>query len=248
MLKVSIITVVRNRQSTIEAAIKSVLGQSYSNIEYIVIDGASTDDTVAVVSQYRERISVLVSEPDRGIYDALNKGVGLATGDIVGFLHSDDVYAHQDVVSQIVSFFSSTECDGLYTDLVYFESQNSGRIVRCWRSRRFSKKLLALGWMPPHPTLFVRRSLYLKLGKFRTDLKISADYDFIVRLFKAPVKIEYLPIVSYRMRTGGVSNRNLRQVYEKTREDWSIIREHHVGGVFTLILKTATKLSQFFVR
>lgn len=248
-MKISVVTAVFNAVSTIDEALSSVAGQVGASIEHVVIDGASDDGTLAILLARRESISVLVSEPDGGIYDALNKGIGLTTGDVVGFLHSDDVYAHEHVAARIAAAFEDPHVDAVYGDLAYVQRRHPSRIVRHWRSGMFSPRALSTGWMPPHPTLYVRRELYARLGYFDTAYRIASDYEFILRLLSDPhVKVAYLPEVLVRMRMGGTSNRSLGNILRKSREDYRALRSHQVGGLLSLALKNFRKVPQFLPR
>jgi glycosyltransferase involved in cell wall biosynthesis len=246
-MKISVITAVRNNRDTIAAALDSVLAQSHPDIELVVIDGASTDGTLEVLQQYAPRLQVLISEPDRGIYDALNKGLAHASGDVVGFLHADDFLADRSILAVIAATFADDTLDGVYGDLQYVSKSQPDRIVRQWRSRPFQPVLLARGWMPPHPTLYLRREIYRRFGGFDTSYHIAADYDFMLRILcSGELRLHYLPQVLVRMRTGGASNRSLRNLLHKSREDWRAIRRHRVGGLRTLLAKNLSKLPQFF--
>lgn len=246
-MNVSIITSVWNGAATIETAIQSVLEQTYSNIEYIVIDGASTDGTMDILQKYSDNISVLVSEPDDGIYDALNKGVALATGDVIAFLHSDDLYANKTVVEEVANQFVLDETlDGIYGDLIYTSKDDLNNVYRYWKSRAFDKKLLKKGWMPAHPTLFLRKSIYNKMGNFDTSFKIAADYDFMLRVLKENFNIHYCPILLYKMRIGGASNKSIKNLFKKSREDYFALKKNNVGGIRTLFYKNISKIRQFF--
>lgn len=243
-MKVCIITVVYNNVRRIERAINSVIRQTYKNIEYIVIDGGSTDGTVEVIKRYGNFISHWVSEPDKGVYDAFNKGIKLSTGDVIGFLNSDDFYANDTVIERVVNKFLESCADGVYGDLVYINSH--GKVVRYWKAGGYKKDLLKKGWMPPHPTFFLKREIYNKYGLYRTDMKISADYDMCLRLlWKADIRIAYLPEVLVIMEKGGLSNRSLLNMVKSLSEDYRAIRDNGVGGVGVLFLKRLTKLNQF---
>jgi glycosyltransferase involved in cell wall biosynthesis len=249
MIKVSVVTAVYNRQDTVGQALDSVLEQSHPLIESVVVDGASTDGTLAIVECYRARLGVLVSEPDLGIYDALNKGLRLASGDVVGFLHADDLFADTDVVSNIAMRFQDPQVDAVYGDLVYVDANDVDKVIRHWTAGHFDASMLRRGWMPPHPTLYVRRSVYERLGGFDTRYRIAADYDSILRFFSAgSFKVAYLPRVLVRMRVGGVSNRSLRTVWRKSSEDLEIMRRHGIGGIGTLLSKNLGKITQFWRR
>jgi glycosyltransferase involved in cell wall biosynthesis len=248
-MKISVVTAVFNAASTIEQALTSVAGQTDADIEHVVVDGASSDGTLSILHAHRHSISILVSEPDSGIYDALNKGIVHATGDVVGFLHSDDFYAHPLVAATIATAFERTGADVIYGDLDYVQRLNPEMILRRWRSGPFSRHALSTGWMPPHPTLYVRRSLYERLGGFDTSYRIAADYEFILRMLTdRNIRVAYLPEVLVQMRTGGESNRSLSNMFRKSREDYRALRKHRVGGLTTLAMKNLRKLPQFLVR
>jgi len=208
-LLVSIITPVLNNKGTIETAIKSVLGQSYKNVEYIIVDGGSTDGTVEIISKYRDKIAKFVSEKDKGVFDGMNKGIKLATGDIIGILNSDDVYASDDVVETIVKTMERN-IDVCWGDLVYVKRDNPEKIIRYWKSSEYKEGKIKRGWMPPHPTFFVRKWVYEKYGGFNLDLPISADYEVMLRfLERYKIKSCYIPQVLVKMRIGGQSSKNL---------------------------------------
>ena len=245
-MKISIITVVWNNTATIKDAINSVLGQTYENIEYIVVDGASTDGTVEIVQSYGDKITKFVSEKDKGIYDGLNRGVALATGDVVAFLHSDDLYESDSVVEMIArEFEADSSLDGVYGDLIYTYKDDTSKVLRYWKSREFDVSLLARGWMPAHPTLFLKREVYERFGEFDLDFKIAADYDFMLRVLKSGIKVKYLPSVLYKMRVGGESNKSLKNIVRKSREDLRALRKNDVGGVGSLFIKNFSKIGQF---
>jgi glycosyltransferase len=246
-MKVSIITSVYNNKATIEDAIESVFSQTYENIEYIVVDGASSDGTVEVIQKYADKIAAFVSERDKGIYDGLNKGVDLATGDIVAFLHSDDIYANENVIKEVVELFQTQELDSVYGDLVYVDKVNTSKVFRYWKSGEYAIEKLKRGWMPPHPTFFVKRELYEKHGKFDLSFKIAADYDFMLRMLgKHKISTAYLPKVLYKMRVGGASNRSLGNIILKSKEDSRALKNNNIGGYATLFMKNAVKIPQFF--
>jgi len=242
-VKISIITSVYNNKDTIEDAIKSVLNQTYKNIEYIVIDGASTDGTIDIVKKYQDKISKFISEPDNGIYDGLNKGIKLATGDVIAFLHSDDIYASNDIIEYIVNNFDDN--DAIYGDLVYTSKLDTTKVLRYWKSKNFNKSLLKKGWMPAHPTFFVKKEIYDKYGCFDTSFKIAADYDFMLRVLKNNIKVKYLPKILYKMRIGGESNKSLKNIINKTKEDLKALKKNEIGGFHTLIYKNLSKIKQF---
>ncbi|MGV3556963.1 glycosyltransferase family 2 protein [Larkinella arboricola] len=245
-MKVTIITVVFNGAATIRDTIESVLNQTYPNIEYIVIDGKSTDNTADIVRSYGSRITRFVSEPDKGLYDAMNKGLRLATGDIVGFINSDDYYKHNQVIEKAVRFFENTDCDAVYGDIIYVNPLNTEKIDRYWKVGEYKEGAFLWGWMPPHLTCFIKRSVYEKLGGYTLQLKSSSDYELLLRfIHKNKIKLRYLPEVTVAMRSGGVSNATLKHRWRANREDRQAWR---INGLrpyfFTLFLKPLRKLDQ----
>ncbi|MES2632447.1 MAG: glycosyltransferase family 2 protein [Pseudomonadota bacterium] len=248
-LQISIITAVLNRSETLAEALRSVRDQTWGNIEHIVVDGGSTDGTLAVVEQYKAGISQFVSSPDNGPYDALNKGIALATGDIVGFMHADDSYGSTNSLQQVARAFEDPAVGAVYGDLVYVGKKDPSRIVRYWQGGPYQRERLTQGWMPPHPTLYVRRELYTRYGAFDTRFRIAADYDHMLRLlWRGRVNAAYIPEVLVRMRMGGLSNGSLPNMFRKSREDYRAMRENGIGGFQTLLMKNVTKLPQFMVR
>jgi len=245
-VKVSIITSVFNSAHTIEDAIQSVMSQTHDNIEYIIIDGGSTDATMEVVAKYDHHIDIVHSEKDEGIYDGLNRGIKLATGDIIGFLHADDMYEDHMVIEKIVKVFKESDADAVYGDLIYVHKDDIDNVLRYWKSGIFEAKKLKRGWMPPHPTFFAKRELYEHHGIYDDSLKIAADYDFMLRILThKEYHISYLPEVLYRMRSGGASNRSLKNIIQKSAEDLKVMRRNKVGGVGTLFMKNVSKVPQF---
>jgi glycosyltransferase involved in cell wall biosynthesis len=247
-MKVSIVTITYNSSKTIVDTIKSVISQTYKDVEFIIIDGASTDDTLTKINLYSSSINVLISEPDKGIYDAMNKGLSKASGEIVAILNSDDVYSHSFVLEKIVNEFKATNCDGVYADLHYVDSIDTRKIVRRWKSGVYRGNSFLYGWMPPHPSFFVKRNVYEKYGKFNTILKSAADYELMLRfIHKYKIKISYLPEVLVNMRIGGASNGSLKNRIKANLEDR---KAWELNGIkpyfFTLILKPLRKLTQFF--
>jgi len=245
-MKISLVTVVYNNRDTISPAIDSILAQSHPEIELVVVDGASTDGTVEILRSYESRIAVLVSESDRGIYDALNKGIDLCTGDVVGFLHSDDLLADKDAIARVACVLGNPQIDAVYGDLVYVQKSDPNKVVRTWRSGAYSVSKLSSGWMPPHPTFYARREVYQRLGKFDATYRIAADYDCMLRFLKANIRVEYIPHLQVRMRVGGASNRSLANIVRKSQEDLRALRTNKVGGVCALFCKNIRKLPQFF--
>ena len=248
MLSVSIITVCFNSAETIENTIQSVIEQDYSNIQYIVVDGKSKDDTLKILERYKEHISILLSEKDDGIYYAINKGIALATGDIIAILHADDFYCSNQVISSVVKTFQEKQTDTVYGDLQYVHRNDTNKVTRHWIAGAFNSELFRKGWMPPHPAFFVQRSCYIKFGVFNTDLNSSAVYEMMLRLLeKHKCSTQYIPQVLVKMRVGGKSNVSLTNRIKANREDkkaWLI--NGLKPGMFTLILKPLSKLGQFF--
>jgi glycosyltransferase len=230
-----------------EQCFSSVSTQTYQPIEHIVVDGGSTDGTREWLEAEGGRFARWVSEPDRGVYDALNKGLKLATGNVIGFLHTDDFFAAADVVARIASQFADPCVDAVYGDLEYVSAVDPTRVIRRWTAGAFTSRSLATGWMPPHPTLFVRASVYQDIGGFDLRYRIAADYESVLRLFSRPgFQARYLPEVITRMRVGGLSNGSLTNILRKSREDFHALRTHRVGGFGTLFMKNARKIPQFF--
>jgi glycosyltransferase len=246
-LTISVITAVFNRVDTIAQALASVQRQTWKQVGHIVIDGASTDGTLQVIEAQRDRLAVLVSERDGGIYDALNKGFALASGDVVGLMHSDDFYADEQVLEWVALAFADPAVDGVYGDLDYVAKADPARIIRRWRSGTYQRSRLAHGWMPPHPTLFLRRSVIEQWGGFDTTFRIAADYDAMLRyMVRGNIRLAYIPKVLVKMRVGGESNRSLSRIFRKTREDYTALRRNEVGGLGALLWKNLSKVGQFF--
>lgn len=246
--KITIITVVYNGEQTIGDTVASVLSQSHPLIEYIIVDGASSDRTLAVIKKNINSISKVISAPDRGIYDAMNKGIGLATGDIIGMLNSDDLYVNRHVISKIARIFEDPSVDACYTDLLYVDRTNTDKIIRYWKSKSYRDGLFEKGWVPPHPTFFVRRSIYEQFGNFDLQFKIAADYELMLRLIAlGKIKAIYLPEVTIKMRMGGTTNRSLNNILKQNCEIYAAARKHglQLSPLFFL-LKLCEKLPQFY--
>ena len=248
-MKVSIITAVMNRSDTIEHVIESVQSQSHRDLEHVIQDGGSQDGTVDIIQRFSDSRTRLVSESDMGIYDAINRGIARSTGDVVGLLHSDDFFPHHDVVSRIAAAFEDPTVDAVYGDLDYVSASDSNRVIRRWRAGIASPAKLRHGWMPPHPTMYLRASVFRELGVYDTSFEIAADYDAILRFFgTGKVRSAYLPEVLIKMRLGGASNASLRSILKKSKEDLRALRRNGVGGYGALVLKNVSKIGQFVVR
>jgi len=238
-MKISVITVCYNSARTLERSLLSVAGQDWSAIEHIVIDGASTDGTTEILERFRSRLAYSVSEPDNGIYDAMNKGLTHTSGDIVCFLNSDDQYASANVLSMVASQMQEHKLDALMGDASFFHESNSTRMVRRYRSERFSPARLAWGWMPAHPALFLSKEVVSRVGRFKTDYRIAGDFEFIVRTFHGhDLRYRQVPEVLVRMQTGGVSTSGWRA---KIRLNQEVLRACRENGLQTNMLKILSK-------
>jgi glycosyltransferase involved in cell wall biosynthesis len=246
-MKVSIITISYNNAETIEDTILSVINQDYKNIEYIIVDGVSKDNTLEIANNYKSQIATIVSEKDNGIYDALNKGISLATGDIIGMIHADDLYANNTVISDIVNTFTKNDVDAVYADLNYVDRFDTSKTIRKWKSGEYKHGIFFKGWMPPHPTFFVKKSCYEKYGTFNLKLKSSADYELMLRMIHVnKIKLAYLPKLVVKMRAGGQSNVSLLNRIRGNKEDhlaWEL--NGLKPKMFTLIRKPLSKLIQY---
>ena len=246
-MKVSIITVVYNGAEHIRDCIDSVVNQTYPTIEYIIIDGKSTDGTVEIVQSYGTKVARFVSESDEGLYDAMNKGIRLATGDVIGLLNADDFYRHTEVVANMVGVFERTGSDAVYGDMIYVDRNDTQKLIRYWRSGWYREDAFKWGWMPGHLSFFAKRELYEKYGPFRLDMKSAADYELLLRfIHKNKIKLAYMDEVTIVMRAGGISNSSLKNRLRANRDDrlaWEL------NGVkpyfFTLWLKPLRKLNQY---
>ncbi|MBK7901060.1 MAG: glycosyltransferase [Betaproteobacteria bacterium] len=243
-MKISIITVSYNAEASIVATLRSVAAQTYPHVEHIVIDGASTDSTLECIGGHGAHLARLVSEPDRGIYDAMNKGVRLATGDVIGILNADDVYASDQVLARIAATMAAEPLDAAYGDVAFFSPGNPTVTVRRYSSRYFSPARLAWGWMPAHPTLFLRREVFARFGFYRPDFRIAGDYEFVARIFKdGRLRYRYLPEVLVRMSTGGASTGGWRSTLLLNREVLRACRENGIRtNWFMLLSKYPRKL------
>lgn len=248
-MKISIVTATYNSAATVRDTLQSIAGQTYENIEHIIVDGVSSDQTLHIVAQY-PHVARVSSEKDKGIYDAMNKGIQIASGEVIGILNSDDFYNSNQVIENVMRLFQDQTVDAVYGDLQYVHPRDTSKIVRTWKSGEFNKRNFYFGWMPPHPSFFVRKKAYEQFGYFNLALKTAADYEIMLRfLFKNDMRVKYLPEVLVKMRTGGASNTSIWNRIKANREDrlaWQI------NGIkprfFTLVLKPLRKINQFIIK
>ncbi len=248
-MKVSVVTAVKNGRQTLPAMLESLNSQTYLDVEHIVQDGVSTDGTVDYLRKAASERMALQSAPDAGIYDAINQGIARATGDVIGLLHADDQLAGPDVLAQVALALKDRTIDGVYGDLQYVARDDTSRVIRHWKAGAYVPTMLKRGWMPPHPTLYLRRDVFRRSGLYDTGYRISGDYDGMLRILTTGnVRLAYIPQVMVRMKIGGVSNKSFAHIIRKSREDYRAIRRHNVGGVGTLMAKNLSKLPQFLGR
>ena len=247
-MKLSIITTTYNSAGTVEDTIKSVLNQIGAEIEYIIIDGGSTDGTMDIVNKYKDRIARIISEPDGGMYDAMNKGIKLATGDIVGILNSDDIYISNEIIKTVVEKFEETGADCLWGDLIMVDRKNPAKVIRDWKSAEYRVGSFKKGWHPPHPTFFLKKNIYDKYGLFRTDLGTSADYELMLRfLEKEKITSVYISQVLVQMREGGEGNKSY---FNLIKANFGCYKAFKINGLkvspFFIIKKPLLKFRQYF--
>jgi glycosyltransferase involved in cell wall biosynthesis len=249
-VKISIITVVYNSAATIEDTIMSVAAQTYQDVEHIVVDGASTDGTLSVIHRHMNKIQRFISEPDKGIYDAMNKGIGLATGDVIGFLNADDIYADNLILGKVASVFADSAIDACYADLVYVSKDDLNKVIRYWKSQEYRNGLFRRGWMPAHPTFFVRKSVYDKYGGFDLDFKFQSDFDMTMRFLEVyKIKSVYIPEIFVKMRIGGATNRRLLNIIKGNIEAYRACRKNGLDvSPFFIVAKILSRIPQFFSR
>lgn len=245
-MKISIITATFNSATTVKDTLTSIASQQYPHIEHIVVDGLSKDNTLAIVNEFAH-VARVISEKDKGIYDAMNKGVQLATGDIIGILNSDDFYTGPSILTKVAAAFEDPLVEAVYGDLQYVKHANTQVVTRTWRSGMYKKKYLYYGWMPPHPTFFVRRNVYDKCGLFNTTLRSAADYELMLRvLLKYDVRVKYIPEVLVKMRAGGMSNASFKNRFRANKEDTMAWKLNDLKPYFfTTWLKPLRKVLQF---
>ncbi len=245
--KITIITVCYNSEETIKDSIDSVVIQSYENIEYLIIDGLSKDNTLDIVNQYKDKIAKVISEKDKGMYDAINKGIKLATGEIIAILNSDDAYFDSNVIQDIVTKMQENKSDALYADLNYVDRIDTSKVIRYWKSGKYKQGDFFKGWMPPHPAFFVRKKVYDQYGSFNLDLKSAADYELMLRfIHKHQISLSYLERVVVKMRVGGMSNASLMNRLKANREDK---KAWEINGLkaksYTFLFKPLRKIGQY---
>lgn len=248
-MKISIITATFNSSKFINCCLSSVQNQTYKNIDHIVIDGVSTDETLSILESNRNRLKVLISEPDKGVYDAMNKGIMISEGDIIGFLNSDDFYANNEVLSKVVNVFSKNpSLDGCYSDLIYTNQFNTKKNVRYWKSRKFVPGLFSKGWCPPHPTFFVRRAIYEKFSNFNLSYNIASDVELMMRFLEVhKINVQYIPEVWVKMRMGGLSNKSFLSIIDQNYEVLHALKKHKLTNNFFIffIHKIISRIKQF---
>ncbi|EHQ27721.1 glycosyltransferase family 2 protein [Mucilaginibacter paludis] len=241
-MKISVITVAYNSERFISTCIQSVLNQSYNNIEYIIIDGASSDNTLNIIKKY-DRITHWVSEPDRGIYDAINKGIRLATGDLIGILNSDDFFADDDVLNRIAAQFANNDLEAVYSDICFVTSDDLLKPTRYYSSKQFKPWMFRYGFQPAHPTFYVKREVFKKYGMYRIDWKISGDFELLMRLLLInKIKYKYVKDIWVKMRTGGISTSGLKSVFKVNNE---ILAACKANSIYT---NKAMIYSKYFIK
>lgn len=248
-MRISVITIVYNNDTFISKAIDSVLYQDYPDLEYIVVDGQSVDNTIPIINSYGNQIDTFISEKDNGLYDAINKGIELATGDVIGLLHSDDLYASSKVISTVANTFAQKNVDSVYGNLIYIDRRNPNKIVRKWISGTYERQKFLFGWMPPHPTFFVRRDFFQQYGSYDLSFGSAADYELMLRfLFKYGISTAYIPDILVKMRVGGKSNATFINRFKANNQDYRAWLENDLNPRFyTRFLKPLQKLPQYFV-
>jgi len=250
-MKISIITVVLNNKSYVEDCINSVLNQKYNNVEYIIVDGGSTDGTIDIIKKHAKSIQIWISEPDQGIYDAMNKGIKIASGDVIGFLNADDVYYDSDVLVNIASVMKNSHTDACYSDLVYVDKNNLNKVVRYWRSCEFQTGFFRKGWVPAHPTFFARKSIYDQYGTFDLSYKLAADFELMARfLERHKIRVKYIPMVSVKMRVGGTTNKSLTNIVKQNLEIFRAFKKNNIKIFYPLFLtnKFINRVHQFYLK
>ena len=230
--KISIITVTYNASETIQSCLDSIASQNYQNIEYIVIDGFSTDKTLEIINKHYYKPSIIISEKDNGIYEAMNKGIKIAKNNVIGFLNSDDFYASNDVLSKVAKVFNDDSLiDGCYADLIYTHQTNIAKTIRYWKSRKFIPGLFSKGWHPPHPTFFVRSSVYDQFGNFNLKYRFASDVELMMRFLEVhKINVRYIPELWVKMRLGGTTNKNFKNILTQNKEVLHALQNHNLSA------------------
>ncbi|HUC79651.1 MAG TPA: glycosyltransferase family 2 protein [Flavisolibacter sp.] len=246
-MKISLITVTYNSARYLQNAIQSVINQDYPNIEYIIVDGGSTDETLSIIEKNSSCITKWISEKDNGMYDAINKGMKMATGDVIGILNSDDILASKDVISKIAVCFKEHKVDSLFGDLLYVDPEETSKIHRFWRGMPYNRKSFKLGWMPAHPTFYVRKEIVEQLGGYETHYFSASDFELMTRyLYKHRISSYYLPELIVKMRTGGMSNGSFKKRFRANRRDYLALKRNEVPFAFVVsLIKPLRKLPQY---
>jgi glycosyltransferase involved in cell wall biosynthesis len=250
-MKITIVTVCRDSVATIKETLASVASQSYENIEHIVVDGGSVDGTLAIIREWKKHPILLISEPDRGMYDAMNKGIGMATGDVIGILNSDDVYYNSNILEDVSKVMSDASLDACYADLIYVNNNNPEKIIRYWKSCSFEKGLFSLGWMPPHPTFFTRRLIYENYGRFDLNYSFAADVELLARLLdRFEIKSVYVPKIFVKMRFGGTSNKSIFNIIKQNIEIYKACKKNNLPVSLRAFFSTkiAARIRQYCSR
>lgn len=245
-LVISLVTVCYNAEATIERCITSAINQNFKNLEYIIVDGGSTDNTINIVKKFKDRISIFISEPDSGIYDAMNKGIGKATGQVIGMLNADDYFANNEILSEIALTFNEQDADIIYGDLDFVTPD--GKIVRKWRSGNYFSGIFNWGWMPPHPTFYCKKHLFSKLGVYSLNFGTAADYELMARFMHLnKPKVSYIKKVLVKMQVGGVSNKSFRNYLKAIAFNYKAMMINKIIAPFvTIALKPMRKIVQYF--
>ena len=249
-MKISLITVTYNSEKYLSQCIESVQMQDYGDLEHIIVDGNSTDNTVSIIKKYEAGIAKWVSEPDNGMYDAINKGIAIATGEVIGLLNSDDILVSADVISCIAQTFKEQNTDSVYGDLEYVDKENTDKIYRVWKGQTYRRNLFKIGWMPGHPTFYIKKALIDKYGGYESHYFTAADYEFMARyLFKHKISSFYLPKLFVKMRMGGASNKSIYQRLRANRRDYLAMKKNNIPLPFIVsILKPLIKIHQYSIR
>lgn len=248
-MKITVVTVCFNAAATITDTLESVARQTHSDVEHIIVDGASSDGTMDIIWRYEGHLAKVVSEPDYGIYDAMNKGLALASGDIVTFLNADDIYASDRILEHVARYMADPVLDACYANLIYVSREHSNRVIRYWKSRPYVSGLCLTGWMPAHPTFFIRKDILDRYGGFDISFRLQSDFDLMVRLFELHhIRTRHIPELWVRMRAGGASNQSLSNVWQGNLEAFRSCRKHGFAvSPWFIVRKIASRVPQYFL-